>query len=82
MHSISLVAICEPKTPLANMDMIRVKMGMDFAVANQWGSVWVFYKSFFDGHMVGELDKHLTLSLSYQLWRRRYIFLLSMLSVQ
>ena len=50
MHSISLVAICEPKTAIVNMDMIRLKVGMDCCgvafgcftnlplIVTQWGN--------------------------------------------
>ena len=56
MYSISLVAICEPKSHLLDMDTIRVKVGMDFVVANRWGSVWVLYQSAFSCHLIGESD--------------------------
>ncbi|XP_027158377.1 uncharacterized protein LOC113759998 [Coffea eugenioides] len=74
MHSISLVAICEPKTLIANIDMIRMKVGMDFSIANLWGSIWVLYKSLFDCQMIGESNQHLTLSLRSQLLAEEIYF--------
>ncbi|XP_071924697.1 uncharacterized protein [Coffea arabica] len=64
---VSLVAICEPKTSLLNLDSIRVKVGMDLAIANQAGSVWVLYKSSFDCQTMGESEQHITLRVVSQL---------------
>ncbi|XP_071926046.1 uncharacterized protein [Coffea arabica] len=36
------------------MDMIRMKVGMDFSIANLWGSIWVLYKSFIDCQTIEE----------------------------
>nr|XP_027088662.1 uncharacterized protein LOC113710011 [Coffea arabica] len=63
----SLVAVCEPKTSLLNLDSVRVKVGMDLAVANQSSSVWVLYKSAFTCHTIGESNQHITLGIGSQL---------------
>ena len=56
LHSISLIMICEPKIAPINMDMVRVKIGMDYVIANQSGSVSVLYNSSFSCHTLRELD--------------------------
>ncbi|XP_027166310.1 uncharacterized protein LOC113766302 [Coffea eugenioides] len=50
------------------MDMVRVKIGMDYVVANQSGSVWVLYKSSFSCHPLGESDQHITLGIDSHLF--------------
>nr|XP_027067478.1 uncharacterized protein LOC113693097 [Coffea arabica] len=56
------------------MDMIRMKVGMNFSVANLWGSIWVLYKSVFDCQTICESDQHLTLSLRSQLLAEEIYF--------
>ena len=60
LYSVHLVAICEPKMALCGFDLIRLKFGMDCCLANQWGTVWIFYQSPFRCQSVGESDQHLT----------------------
>nr|XP_027066014.1 uncharacterized protein LOC113691883 [Coffea arabica] len=71
---VSLVAICEPKTSLLNLDSIRVKVGMDLAVANQSGSVWILYNSSFDCYTIGESEQHITLRVISQLLPEKIYF--------
>ena len=47
LYSLQLVAICEPKADLERIDSIRLKLGMDCCIANQWGSLWIFLLVFF-----------------------------------
>ena len=56
LYSVSLVAICEPKTSLLNLDSIHVKVGMDLAVTNQSSSVLILDHSLFDCHTIGESE--------------------------
>nr|XP_027061902.1 uncharacterized protein LOC113688298 [Coffea arabica] len=56
------------------MDMVRVKIGMDYVVANQPGSIWVFYKSSFICHTLGESDQHITLGIGSQLLAEEIYF--------
>ena len=74
LHSVSLVAIYEPKTSLLNLESIRVKVGMDLAVANQSSSVWVLYKSTFTCYSIGESNHHITLGIGSQLLAEEIYF--------
>ena len=66
LYSIQLVAICEPKVDLDRINEFRMKLGMDCCVANQWGSLWVFYNSVCTCHILGESEQHLTLNVQMQ----------------
>lgn len=68
LYSVQLVAICEPKMALAGIDGTKLKLGMGGCVANMWGSIWIFYQSFFRCLSVGESNQHLTVQLQFQLF--------------
>ena len=60
LHSIQLVVVVEPKTSVQNFTDIRMKLGMEWGMTNQEGTVWLFYRSMFTCACIGESTQHLT----------------------
>ncbi|XP_027156573.1 uncharacterized protein LOC113757588 [Coffea eugenioides] len=68
LHSLQLVVVVEPKTGLDNRTAIRLRLGMDYCLSNQEGSVWVFYQSLFACQCIGESSQHLTIQVRSHLF--------------
>ena len=61
--SLQLVAICEPKVPVGDIQGIRLKLRMDRCVSNNEGSIWVFYQNSLVCDHVGKSSQHLSLKI-------------------
>ncbi|XP_071909708.1 uncharacterized protein [Coffea arabica] len=63
-----LVVVVEPKTGVQNLTSLRLKLGMDWGMANQWGTVWLFYRAGFNCACIGESPQHLTVHIQSQMF--------------
>ncbi|XP_071926502.1 uncharacterized protein [Coffea arabica] len=45
------------------MDIVQLKLGMDWGVANHWGTIWIFYKSVLSCSVIGESSQHISLQV-------------------
>ena len=68
LHSIQLVVVVEPKTSVQNFTDIRMKLGMEWGMTNQEGTVWLFYRSMFTCACIGESTQHLTVQVHSHLF--------------
>ena len=62
------MVVVEPKSGLENLTAIRLKLGMDYCLANQGGSVWVFYRSLFNCQIIVESAQYLIVQVQSQLF--------------
>ena len=67
LYHVKFVVICEPKLDVSKIDSIRLCLSFDFVVVNCSSDIWVFYSSPFKCSIVGNLDKHISLSVQYPL---------------
>ena len=61
--SLQLVAICEPKVCVGDIQWIRLNLRMDRCITNSEGSIWVFYPNSLVCDHLGESSQHLSLNI-------------------
>ncbi|XP_027152118.1 uncharacterized protein LOC113752185 [Coffea eugenioides] len=64
-NGFQLVAICEPKLDVANIESIRLKLSFDAAVANLSADVWVLYNFPLVCSIAGNSQQHISLNVHH-----------------
>ena len=65
LNNVQLVAICEPKLNVENIESIRLRLSFDAVVVNLSADIWVFYNLPFICDIAGNSDQHISLILQH-----------------
>ncbi|XP_071940013.1 uncharacterized protein [Coffea arabica] len=65
LHKVQLVAICEPKLDVTNIESIRLNLSFDAAVVNLSADVWVLYNFPLVCSIAGNSQQHISLNVHH-----------------